>query len=69
MYQKRLYRTEGIDAKVAGVCGGLGEYLGIDPNIVRLVTVLLFFFGTLSFWVYLIAALILPRKSDIYPGF
>ena len=66
---KKLYKTEGPYKMVAGVCGGLGEYLGIDPNIVRLVTVLLFFFGTLSFWVYLIAALILPRKSDIYPGF
>ncbi|MHC4665549.1 MAG: PspC domain-containing protein [Planctomycetota bacterium] len=35
---KRLYRSE-TDAKIAGVCGGLGEEFGIDSNIVRLATV------------------------------
>ena len=30
---------------IAGVCAGLGEYLGIDPTIIRLLTVLAFFTG------------------------
>lgn len=37
---KRLYRST-TDRKIAGVCGGLGEYFGIDPVIPRLIFVLL----------------------------
>jgi phage shock protein PspC (stress-responsive transcriptional regulator) len=33
---KKLYRSE-KDRKVAGVCGGLGEYFDIDPVIPRIV--------------------------------
>ncbi len=33
---KRLFRTE---KKIAGVCGGLGEYFEIDPTIVRLLVI------------------------------
>jgi len=33
---KRLYRSR-TDAKLGGVCAGLGEYLGIDPTVVRVV--------------------------------
>jgi phage shock protein PspC (stress-responsive transcriptional regulator) len=35
---KRLYRSRN-DKKIAGICGGLGEYLGVDPTVVRLVAV------------------------------
>lgn len=66
---KKLYRTEGRDAVVFGVCGGIGEYLNVDPNIVRLVAALLIIAGGVSLWIYIIAALILPKKSTIYPGF
>ena len=66
MEKRRLYRIE-HGAKLAGVCGGIAEFFDIDPTIVRLIAVVLFFAGTLSLWVYLIAALIMPRKSDIYP--
>lgn len=62
---KKLYRLDqGI---LAGVCGGIAEYLNLDPNVVRLLTVILCFAAGLSVWVYIIAALILPKKSDIYP--
>ncbi|HCA79788.1 MAG TPA: hypothetical protein DEP53_08645 [Bacteroidetes bacterium] len=37
---KRLYRSH-TDKKVAGICGGLGEYLGVDPTVVRLGTVII----------------------------
>ncbi len=37
---KRLYRSS-RDRKLAGVCGGLGEYFGVDPNLVRLLVFLL----------------------------
>ena len=36
---KRLYRSV-TDRKIAGVCGGLGEYLDVDPTVVRLLAVI-----------------------------
>jgi len=51
---------------LAGVCAGLGEYLGIDPTIVRLLTVLAFFtgFGGIAI-VYLVMAIIVPEQPQI----
>ena len=66
---KRLYRTEGAEAKLFGVCGGLADYLNLDPTIIRVALVLLVWLGGLSLWIYLLAALIIPRKSEVYPGF
>lgn len=66
---KRLYRTEGRDATICGVCGGIAEYFGIDPPLVRVATAILIFAGGLSLWVYIIAAFIVPKKSTIYPGY
>ena len=66
---KRLYRTEGRDATICGVCGGIAEYFGIDPTLVRVATAILIFAGGLSLWVYIIAAFIVPTKSTIYPGY
>ena len=50
----------------AGVCAGLGEYLGIDPTIVRLLAVLAFFtgFGGIAI-VYLIMALVIPEQTQV----
>ncbi len=64
---KKLYRLD--QGMLAGVCGGVAEYFNIDPSLVRLLWVLFFFAGTSGFWVYLVAAIILPKKSDIYPGY
>ena len=66
---KRLYRTEGRDATICGVCGGIAEYFGIDPTLVRVATAILIFAGGLSLWVYILAAFIGPKKSTIYPGY
>ncbi len=57
---KPLYRTD-ADRMVAGVCAGLAKYIDMDPSIIRLVTVLLFFVtGPGIFVAYLIMALIVP---------
>lgn len=66
---KRLYRVE-QGAKLAGVCGGIAEYFNLDPSLVRLLwaAVTLFSVGA-GLILYLIAACILPKKSDIYPGY
>ncbi len=48
---------------IAGVCGGLGEYANIDPTVVRLAAVLLFFVsGPAAVVAYLIMALIIPEQ-------
>lgn len=69
MKDKKLYRTEGSDSKLFGVCGGIAEFFGIDPTIVRIATLLLVVPGGMSLWVYIIAALVMPKKSDVYPGY
>lgn len=69
MTEKKIYRTEGADAKLFGVCGGVAEYFGVDPTIVRLGAVVLGLCASAGVWVYLVAALVMPKKSDIYPGY
>ena len=65
---KKLYRLD-KGAVLAGVCGGIAEYFNLDPNLVRIATAILICAGGLSLWVYVIAAIILPKKSDVYPGY
>ncbi|RHR10553.1 PspC domain-containing protein [Pseudoflavonifractor sp. AF19-9AC] len=67
MNGKRLYRTEGPYKMLAGVCGGIAEYFDVDPTLVRVGWVIAFFAGSFGFWAYLVCALIVPRKSDVYP--
>ncbi len=54
-------RKSRINKKIAGVCGGIGEYLNLDPTVVRIIFLLLMFFsaGTMVL-VYFILALIMP---------
>ena len=62
---KRLYRSE-TNKKIAGLCGGLGEYMEVDPTIVRLIAVV-FCIGTgvFPFLIgYLIAWLIVPTAPQ-----
>ena len=64
--QKRLYRSR-TDTVLAGVCSGLGKYIGIEPNLMRLITVALFLFGSVGFWMYIVMAIIVPKEPE--PGF
>ncbi len=61
MPNKRLYRSR-TERQIAGVCGGLGNYLGIDPTVVRLLFILglVFVGGTLL--AYLVLALVIPEE-------
>lgn len=56
---RKLYRTQ--DGLIAGVCGGLAEFFGLDTSLVRIATLLLILFGGLSLWVYIILWLIVPK--------
>lgn len=56
----RLQRQNGM---VAGVCGGLGEFFGIDPIWFRLLFVLLLLPGGLpGFLPYVVLWIIMPRR-------
>lgn len=59
---KKLYRNTS-NKMVAGVCAGLGEYLNIDPTIVRLIWALVGLTGA-GILAYLVAALIIPEKPS-----
>lgn len=61
---KRLFLSN-TDKKIAGLCGGLAEYLELDSTIVRLVAVVVgIITGVIPFLVaYLIAWMIVPRKA------
>lgn len=58
---KHLYRSR-KNRMIGGVCGGLAEYFGIDPTLVRLVWVALFIAWGSGLLIYLIAWLIIPSE-------
>ena len=51
------------DKKIAGVCGGIAEYFGVDTLLVRIAFVLFAVIGSLSFWVYLLLWLLAPKSK------
>ena len=57
----KLYRSKS-NRKLAGVCGGLGEYLGADPTIVRVLFIVLAVFGGAGLIIYLAMWLIVPQQ-------
>lgn len=67
---KQLYRSN-INRKIAGVCGGIGEYLSISPDIIRI----LFIVGTLlvglryGFTVYIASMLLIPKAPEGYSNY
>ncbi|MEG1857457.1 MAG: PspC domain-containing protein [Pseudoflavonifractor sp.] len=64
---KKLYRVE-QGKMISGVCGGVAEYFNVDPSLVRILWAALIFAWSLGFWLYLICAFVLPKKSEVYPG-
>jgi phage shock protein C len=61
---KKLYRSE-RDKKIAGICGGLGEMISIDPTLIRLVVV---FIGVATgivpiLFAYLVGWIIIPISA------
>jgi phage shock protein PspC (stress-responsive transcriptional regulator) len=66
---KRLYKSR-TDRKIAGVCGGLAEYMDIDPTIVRLATLLVMLMTAIipMLIVYIIGCLIIPEQPPGGPA-
>lgn len=67
MIGRKLYLSD-KDRKIAGVCGGLADYFGIDSTIVRILLALsvVVSYGT-GFILYLVFWLIVPRERNILP--
>lgn len=60
--EKRLVRSS-TDRVLAGVCAGLGNYLGVDPVIVRIAFILFSLSGGAGLFVYLLLWLIIPGDN------
>ena len=56
---KKLHKSH-TDKFIFGVCGGIGEYLNLDPTLVRLVWVLFSLCGCSGILAYIVAAIIMP---------
>ena len=59
---RKLYRSN-TDQMLGGVCGGLGQYLGIDPTFVRIFFFILIFGAGTGFWVYVLLWILIPEED------
>jgi phage shock protein PspC (stress-responsive transcriptional regulator) len=61
---ERLYRSR-TDRNLAGVAGGLGTWLGVDPTLVRVAWVLLTLLTSGVFLlIYIVMAIVVPEAPD-----
>lgn len=58
---RKLWRSR-CNRKIAGICGGLGNYFNIDPFWIRLIFVLIFFLGGSALLIYIIMWLLIPLE-------
>lgn len=61
--EKRLYRST-TDRYLGGVCGGLGEYFGVDPAIIRIIALLLIFAHGISVIAYLVMWIAVRKRPE-----
>jgi phage shock protein PspC (stress-responsive transcriptional regulator) len=59
---KRLMRSTS-NRVIGGVCGGVAEYLNMDPNLVRILTVLVSLFTGVPVILYIIALFVMPEDT------
>ncbi|MDR0346775.1 MAG: PspC domain-containing protein [Coriobacteriales bacterium] len=65
---KRLYKSE--DPVLFGVCGGIAEYLELDPTLIRILAVIVVLAGFgMPIVAYLVATLLMPKRSDEDPNY
>jgi phage shock protein C len=63
MQKHRLYRSTN-DKMIAGVCGGLADFFGLDVSLVRLLLVIMGLLGGHGVLVYLILWIIVPKQPE-----
>ncbi|WP_125709570.1 PspC domain-containing protein [Lacticaseibacillus porcinae] len=67
--QYRKLRRSRTNSVMGGVCGGLGEFFGIDPVIFRIIFAVAFFVYGTGFGLYLILWLVIPQATRSEPHF
>ena len=65
--EKKLRRSS-ANKVLAGVCGGIGEYLGVDPVAIRIALVLFTLCGGAGVLVYIVCWLCMPRDAGPWGG-
>jgi phage shock protein C len=60
--EKRLQRSR-TEKMLGGVCGGLGEYFGVDPTIIRVLWVAITLLGGAGILLYLILWVVMPEQT------
>jgi len=60
---KRLYRSQ-RERIIGGVCGGIAQYLDMDPVMVRIIFLVLVFFGGIGLLAYFLGWFIIPKNPD-----
>jgi phage shock protein C len=63
---KRLYKSR-TSRMIDGVCGGVAEYFGVDPTLVRIAWLLLAFMGGMGIVLYFVAMILMPKNPDAVP--
>jgi phage shock protein C len=64
---RRLYRSR-RDRQLAGVAGGIAEYLDVDPTVIRILWILSIFVGGFGILLYIIMAFIVPLEPAAGPA-
>jgi phage shock protein C len=67
MTNKKLLLSNS-DRKIAGVCGGLAEFFGLDATLLRLAFIFVFLFGGSGLLIYLVFWAVVPRAPEQIPG-
>jgi phage shock protein C len=65
--QIRKVRRSRQDRVFGGVCGGLGQYLNVDPVLLRIAAVALALSGGLGLLAYIIAWIVIPEETGTEP--
>ncbi|MFH0966384.1 MAG: PspC domain-containing protein [Methanobacteriota archaeon] len=68
MEPKRIYRSRS-DKIIAGICGGLGKYLDIDPVFIRIIFIILVLTVGSGLLIYLIAWILIPLEPEYIETF
>jgi phage shock protein C len=66
--ERKLYRSR-TDSLIGGVCGGLGQYLGVDATLVRLIFVLLALGTGAGIFIYGVLWIVIPREDRATAAF
>lgn len=63
--ERKLYKNQN-DKMIAGVCSGLGNYLGVDVTIMRVLFVAMALLGGPGLLIYIILALVMKKPPSEY---